>query len=280
MRIALAQLNSVLGDVDANLARAREVVVGCRADACDVVVFPELFLAGPKVGGSDEDLSMESTDPRLLSLAEAGGPTASVVGFVQSGRRDNLFDSAAYLVDGRVAHVHQKLYLVTYDIFEEGKYFTAGSSMRAFDTAQGRMAIMVCNDAWQPPLAFVAVQDGAQVLLISANSGDSSFDAVLDTRSSWEQITRFYASIFQCYVVFVNRVGHEGPLRFWGGSHVVDPWGHVIAQAPLYDETVMTVDIDRSLVRRRRRQVPFLKESRLDLLTKELTRLMRETGDE
>jgi predicted amidohydrolase len=85
--------------------------------------------------------------------------------------------------------------------------------------------------------------------------------------------------MFQLYVVFVNRVGTEGTLRFWGGSHVVDPWGQVIAEAAEYQEHLLTVDIDLSLVRRRRREIPLVREGRLGLLRREIDRLLEEGGD-
>ena len=85
--------------------------------------------------------------------------------------------------------------------------------MRAFDTGFGRMAILLCSDAWQPALAALAVQDGARVLIVPANSTVRRSDI----EEQWRDITRFYARTLQCYVVFVNRVGVEPGLRFWGG---------------------------------------------------------------
>jgi predicted amidohydrolase len=80
-------------------------------------------------------------------------------------------------------------------------------------------------------------------------------------------------------MVFVNRVGTEGKLRFWGGSHVVDPWGNVVAEAPLNTEDLLTVDIDLDAVRQRRMQVPLIKEARLGLIEREIKRLIAEGGD-
>lgn len=281
MRIMMAQLDSVLGDIEANGEKALEVLQEAGDDGADLVVFPELFMTGAGVGGVETDLGMGLDDLRLGKLLDATRDGPSVcVGFIQAGRRSNFFNSAAYLEHGEIRHVHRKVYRVTYHVFEEGKYFSPGESMRAFETAFGRMGMLVCNDAWQPPLVFVAVEDGAQVVLIPSNSGESSFDAVADTRAYWRQITRFYASMFQCYVVFVNRIGEESGIRYWGGSHVVDPWGAVIQEAPMHEEARVAVDLDVSQVRRRRRQAPFLKESRLGLLTKEMNRLVDEMGDE
>jgi predicted amidohydrolase len=152
--------------------------------------------------------------------------------------------------------------------------------MRAFDTRLGRMAILICNDAWQTFLPFIAVQDGAQVLIIPADSGSyPTYPELLDTRGYWRGITRFYSRMLECYVVFVNRVGKQDNLAFWGYSHVVDPWGTVVAEGPLHEEALITVDIDLGNVRRRRREVPLVKEARLALLARELNRLAEEGGD-
>jgi predicted amidohydrolase len=151
--------------------------------------------------------------------------------------------------------------------------------MRAFTSRFGRMAMMICNDAWQPTLGFLAVQDFARVLLIPTNSADARFPGDLDTTEYWRDITEFYGRMYECYVVFVNRVGSEGELDFWGNSHVVDPWGKTIVEAPLRKETVVTAELDFQAVLKHRKKVPLLKEARLSLLNRELTRLAEEGGD-
>jgi predicted amidohydrolase len=139
--------------------------------------------------------------------------------------------------------------------------------------------MLICNDAWQPFLPSIAVQDGAQVLIIPADSGSYPYPELLDTKDYWRGITRFYARMLESYVIFVNRVGKQEDLVFWGYSHVVDPWGRVVAEGPLHEEALITVDIDLADVRRRRREVPLVKEARLALLSKELNRLAEEGGD-
>ena len=98
--------------------------------------------------------------------------------------------------------------------------------------------MLVCNDAWQPALAFLAVQDAARMLIVPANSAAGAYPGALDTRGYWRDITRFYGRMFETYVVFVNRVGIEGDLEFWGGSHVVDACGDLVAgSAPVPSST-------------------------------------------
>ncbi len=277
--MALAQIDCILGDIDENLHRAKEVVAEAKNEGADLVVFPELSLAGYSLGELSNEVAIEAQSKPIISLAEEAGEMAVVVGFCEEGWRFQTYNSAAYLEGGSIRHVHRKLYLPNYRIYEEGKHYNPGQSMRAFDTRFGRMAILICNDAWQTFLPFIAVQDGARVLIIPADSGSYPYPELLDTKGYWRGITRFYARMLESYVIFVNRVGEEENLVFLGHSHVVDPWGRVVAEGPGREEALITVDIDLGNVRRRRREVPLVKEARLALLSKELNRLAEEGGD-
>ncbi len=279
MRVALAQVDCILGDTDENLRHAKEVVAEAKAGGADLIVFPELSLSGYAVGELDDEAPIKARSKPINSLAEAAGKSAVVVGFCEEGRDFQTYNSAAYLEGGALLHLHRKLYLPNYRVYEERKHYNPGQSMRAFDTKLGRMAMLICNDAWQPFLPFIAVQDGAQVLIIPADSGSYPHPELLDTKDYWRGITRFYARMLESYVIFVNRVGKQDNLVFWGYSHVVDPWGTVVAEGPLHEEALITVDIDLDHVRRRRREVPLVKEARLALLCKELNRLAEEGGD-
>jgi predicted amidohydrolase len=279
MRVALAQMDSVLGDTEENLRRAKEVVAQAKDRGADLTVFPELSLSGYALGELGDDVPIEAHSEPITSLAEAAGEMAVVVGFCEEGQRFQTYNSAAYLEGGVLRHLHRKLYLPNYRIYEERKHYNPGQNMRAFDTNFGRMAMLICNDAWQTFLPFIAVQDGAQVLIIPAASGPYPHPELLDTRGYWRGITRFYARMLESYVIFVNRVGKLDDLIFWGYSHVVDPWGTVVAEAPVHEEALITVDIDLGNVRRRRREVPLVKEARLALLARELNRLVEEGGD-
>src|SRR4051794_20376674 len=270
VRLAIAQIDCDLGDVEANARRIRETLAAA-ADA-DLVVFPELTLTGYEVGAVDADVSLAATAPDLAGLG-ADAP-ACVVGVAEAGPL-HTYNAAAYLDGGAIRHLHRKLFLPTYDIWEERKHFTPGAEMRAFDTRFGRMAILVCADAWQPALAALAVQDGARVLIVPA----ASAFRLPDIEETWRDITRFYARTLQCYVVFVNRVGREPGLRFWGGSHVYAPGGALVVEAPHDEPALVRVDLDLDAVRRVRRDMPLVKEARLALLSRELERLAAEGGD-
>ncbi len=281
MRFALAQVDPQLGDVDANLRLAEEVVAEAARDRADVVVFPELFLSGYSIGQVDADLSMRADDPRLRRLAEGAGVATLMIGFVETGTHSlHTYNSQAVYHDGHLVHVHRKLYLPAYFPFEERNHFTPGPSMLSFPVGpDARMAVLLCNDAWQPQLAFLATQGGAHVLIVPTASAQSRFPEHYDSHEYWHDITHFYGRMFELFVVFVNRVGTEGPLRFWGGSHVIDPWGNVVAEAAQMKADLLTVDLDLAMVRHRRRQVPLVKEARLGLLRREIDRLLTQEGD-
>ena len=280
MRITLAQVDAALGDVDRNVDRAERAVADAVTDGSDLVVFPELHLTGYAIGGLPDPVSMRADDPRLTRIAQRAGAAGVLAGFVEDGPGIHIYNAAGYFAGGELVHLHRKLYLPTYMSFEERKHFTPGPALRAFPGAGGtRMAVLLCNDAWQPQLAFLATQDGARVLLVPASSAQSNFPEHYDSRAYWRDITRFDARMFQLFVVFVNRVGTEGDLRFWGGSHVVDPWGEIVAEAPEGEEHLLTVDIDLLDVRRRRHAIPLVKEARLGLISREVARLLDEGGD-
>ena len=265
MRMALAQLDSRLGDLDANDVRARRALADAVDEGADLVVFPELQLSGYAVGHTDRETSC--TADELAPIAAAARGASVLLGF-HEWSLGRSYNSAAYYEGGALVHVHRKLYLPQ-TVADESLVFTPGERMRAFDTEFGRTAVLICNDAWQPVLPFLAAHEGARVLLMPACS--STF--LPEAEAYWHDLTRFYAQMLECWVVFVNRVGDEEGLSFWGGSHVVDPFGEVVAEAARFEEQLLVVDIDPARSDERRRDVPLLVGPRYDLLRAECDRL-------
>jgi predicted amidohydrolase len=227
----------------------------------------------------DASLAMPADDDRLRDLSAGDdGRAAVVVGFHEEAGT-HTYNSVAYLDAGSLVHIHRKLYLPTYDIWEEHKHFSPGQTLRAFDTRFGRFGMLTCNDAWQACPPFLVAQDGAEVLFIPANSVNSRAPDVIDTPAYWRDILRAVARMNELWVIFVNRVGSQDGLEFWGGSCVLDPTGALVAEAPMKEEALLVADIDVTAARRRRRQLPLLKDARLGLLVRELERLIAEGGN-
>lgn len=278
MRIGLGQIDSVLGKVDDNIQTMLRFIEQARAQRVDLLVFPELSVTGYWLGHVEQDLSLGLDDPRLQALISAAGDMAVVFGFHEdAGLR--TFNSAAFVQSRSVVHVHRKLYLPNYGPFEERKWFSPGQAMRGFRTRLGTMATLICNDAWQPVLPFLAVQDGAEVLIVPTNSSEKPTSDGVDNSAYWHDITRFYARIYQTFVIFVNRVGQENNLSYWGQSHVMDPAAQMLVQASSFEQELVMVDIDLKEITRWRRRAPLVREARLAMLEREFTRLASSGGD-
>ena len=243
-----------------NKALLRDAVRDAREQDADVLVTPELALSGYALAG---DTARQLAD--AAAVGENGGP-AVVVGFHE--RADEAtYNSAAWVDRGSVVHVHRKLYLCDYPPFDEHRLYAPGDELRAFDTRFGRVAILTCNDAWQPFLPALAAHDGAELLVIPAASSTT----VGEAEEYWRDLTRLYARLLQCYVVFANQAGSAGGFTFWGGSHVVDPSGEVVAAAGT-EETLLVADVDLGRVAARRAELPLLRDLRAGLLASELSR--------
>ena len=257
MRIAIGQLHCRVGN---NAPGILDAVRDARARSADLLVTPELALSGYALAGDTA-----RTVDEVAALLD-GSEIAVVAGFHER-LGDATFNSAAWIDDGMPVHVHRKLYLCDYPPFDEHELYAPGDELRAFDTPFGRVAILTCNDAWQPFLPALAAHDGAELLVIPAASSTT----VAEAEPYWRDLTRFYARLLQCYVVFANQAGSNGGFTFWGGSHVVDPHGEIVASAGP-DETLLVADVDLTQVTAWRAELPLLRDLRPGLLVSELAR--------
>jgi predicted amidohydrolase len=280
-RIVLAQLAPRLGALDDNLARHHEVLEEARAKGADLVVFPELGLTGYQLQDLAGEVAMRLDDPRLSRLAAATRGTSAVVSFVEESADHRLFIAAALLEDGETRHVHRKLHLPTYGLFDERRFFASGDVLRAVPSRLGvGVGIGVCEDFWHLPVAQLLALDGAQVLVNVSSSPGRDLAATnevgLGTATSWRTLMRTYAQLTTSFVIFVNRVGIDESISFWGGSEVLSPAGDTLFSAPFFDEGVFTCDINLADVRRERIALPLLRDERLELQHRELGRIIAE----
>jgi NAD+ synthase (glutamine-hydrolysing) len=276
--IALAQINTHLGDVPVNLEKHLEQIRRAKAAGADLVVFPELSLTGyclqDLVPGVSHHASME--DPVFKPLLEASQQIDLVVGFVDEDLRHRFYISAAYLSEGQVVHVHHKAYLPTYGLFDEGRFFAPGDEVRAFDTRFGRMGILICEDFWHASPPYLLWLDGADLLLLTSASPGRGLgkNPVLDAARWVEDINRAYAGLFTSFVVHANRAGFEDGLNFWGGSTVYDPNGELVAKCHHHAEQLMITEIDLNQLHRTRARLPLLRDERPSLTRSELERIL------
>jgi len=293
IRIALAQIAPRLGMLEENLARHAELVAEARAGGADLVVFPELGLTGYLLQDLAGEVAMRRDDPRLIELAaiaagesRAGGqpgrkPLSAVVSFVEESDDHRLFISVALLEDGAVRFVHRKLFLPTYGLFDERRFFAAGDRLRTVESRLGlRVGLAVCEDFWHLSVPETLAMDGAHLMINVSSSPGRDLAAIhevgLGTAASWQNLIRTYAQLTTSYVVFCNRVGVDETISFWGGSEVISPAGDAIFTAPLFDEGLHFVDVETAEVRRERISLPLLRDERPELHLRELRRVVAE----
>lgn len=277
---ALAQIHPAVADLTANLDKHIHYIDRARAEGADLLIFPELSLTGYNLQDLAHEVAARPTseDPAFRVLLLASHDLDLVVGFVHEDPRHRFYIAAAYLSQGRVVHIHNKVYLPTYALFDEGRYFARGDTVQAFDTRFGRMGMLICEDFWHASPPYLLWLDGADALLLlsaSPGRGLDTGDRLASAR--WvELVNQAYASLFTSYVLHCNRVGFEDGLNFWGGSAVTGPDGVMLAQAPYFEEALLVQEIDRSQLHRTRSRLPLLRDERTDLTLRELSRILDE----
>jgi NAD+ synthase (glutamine-hydrolysing) len=276
-RVALAQIAPVLGDRQRNFALHVETIEAALAREADLVIFPELSLTGYFVRDMVPDLSLRRSGPEVRELVKAAGSMSLVAGMVEESPRHRYYNAAFFAEGGRIVHWHRKVYLPTYGLFDEQRYFAAGERFEAFDTARfGRVGILICEDFWHLSAAAVMQAEEVDMLICIANSPARGVDGPkIATAETYELIARAFAQLLGAVVIVVNRVGFEDGLCFWGGSMAVGPDGRIIAQAPMLDESLTIAAFDPAQLRRQRLITPLARDERLLLTIEELNRIKR-----
>lgn len=278
LSIALAQINTVLGNVQRNLDRHMEIIHQAQATGADLLIFPELSLTGYVL----QDLVPTVTcrpnadDPVFRVLLDASRKLDIVVGFVDEDSRNRFYIASAYLSRGEVLHVHHKVYLPTYGLFDESRFFAWGDSVQAFDTRFGRVGMLICEDFWHASPPYLLWLDGADLFLFSsASPGRGLSSGPLLESAGWvNHILRAYSSLYTAFVAHTNRVGYEDGLNFWGGAAVYDPNGELIRQGPYHEEALTLVEIDLNQLHRTRARLPLLRDERTALVQREMNRIL------
>jgi len=277
LRVALAQVEPVLGDLAANLPMHLSWTRKAIASGADMVIFPELSLTGYMLQDLVSEVAIALTDSGpIRPLLNMSRRIAMVVGLVEETPGHRYYNSALFLDGGRIRHVHRKVYLPTYGMFDEGRYFAAGDRLEAFDTRLGRIGLLICEDFWHPSAALILAQDGADYLLVLSAGPTEGIDRRrgIIGHSIWRDLAKVTAQMQTLYVAYANRVGFEDGIHFSGGSCVFNPFGEPLAEAGLLDEGLVLCDLERSALRRARTMYPLLRDERLPVLAREVQRLL------
>src|SRR6187549_1906135 len=247
MRIALAQINTTVGDLDGNRARILEAIEEARSAEADLVLLPELAVTGYP----PEDLLLRpgflrAARASLDDIARATADVVALVGFPHLDR--DLYNACAVCADGEVKAIYRKRFLPNYGVFDEDRYFQPGRDLLLLRFGETLVGPTVCEDIWQPgPPATDLALAGAHVI---ANLSASPFH--LGKGLEREEMLATRARDNSCWVAFVNAVGAQDELIFDGHSLVLDEEGQIVARGPAFEEALLVVDVDAATAVSRR----------------------------
>jgi len=276
-RVAVAQIAPTLGDLEKNLALHEKMAREAIAQSANLLIFPELSLTGYFLKDQVPSVALRPDAQALQLFRELSQRIAIILGFVEEASGHRFHNASAYFEGGEIRHIHRKAYLPTYGIFDEARYLAAGERIRAFDTALGRMAILICEDLWHPAAPAIAAWDGAEILICPSASPGRGLgqEGPFQNASTWERTIRACGDLLTTYIIYANRVGYEDGACFWGGSEVVAPSGEPLAKASYLEEELLVADLDPGRLRRARVVNPLLRDERLELTLREITRIVQ-----
>jgi len=263
-RIGIGQIPSLQGEVEHNLGLIETQVKKAAADGVSLIVFPELALTGYLVDKRFSDLAIGLEGKTMDRLRELSRNVDIVTGFIEETPRHIFHNSAVHLSGGEILHVHRKIYLPTYGMFDERRYYGAGWDVAAYDTPKIRAAMLVCGDAWHLSLPYLAAHRGADLIIVIAASSTSGLADTTPCDWAWKAMCSSYALTLSCFVVFANLANAEnGDYDFWGGSFVCAPDGSTIAESDIAGTDLVACDLDPGALRSQRIRLPFRRDDSL-----------------
>lgn len=279
IRVAAVQMDCSLGQIQANADKmATMAEKALLEEGAELVVFPELSLTGYDNRQGFDHLTTDPDDPIFDRLKELSHDVGLMIGFVEE-RPGSLanYNSYGFLCNGEFRSVVRKIYPPTYSVHEEQKYFGKGTRLAAIDFNKFKIVPIICNDLWHPVISYLYHLMGAEVVVVPAASCTinnttlwPSYDEV------WTALIQFNALVYGSFVIFVNRVGSEAGLTFWGGSRILNPTGKILAEAPLNKEAIIVGDLDASLIRNARKYRPYHRDEDPRFARRQLEKIIHE----
>jgi predicted amidohydrolase len=278
--VALAQIKPKLGCLDDNLALVEAAIEKGISEGAHLVVFPELALTGYFLKDLVPDVAIRLDAPQIERLKLLSRRISIAIGLVEVTADYRFFNTALYLEEGEIKHVHRKVYLPTYGLFDEQRYLARGERFRAFDTRFGRVGMLICEDMWHLSAPYILAMDGATTLICLSSSPGRGISGAegLGSAAAWQRLTSTTAMFLNCRVFYCNRVGYEDGINFWGGSEAIAPSGEVTVRGSLLEVDFVLAQVDEGALRRERIFSPMMRDENMSLTVNELRRIERERG--
>jgi predicted amidohydrolase len=282
MKVALAQISPFLGDVKKNLDLHLRYFEKARKKKVDLLIFPELSLTGYTLKDLVEDVAISPEDNSIFDrLIAESRDVSTVLGFVEEKERGLFFNSAAFLSKGKILHIHRKVFLPTFGIFEEAKFFAQGKNFHTFPTPYGNTGMMICRDFLNYGAGYLLFAGGSEIMIIiSAAPGRGvAGGEAYETSRMWESMGETISRFSTSFLIYCNRVGFEDGKHFAGGSFIFDPLGQLVSIASYLDEDFLVHEINLDLIREARKKWPYKRDDKPEVILEALKRIVREYED-
>ncbi len=282
MKVALVQNAPHLGNIDKNYKTHLRNIEQAKKQNADLIVFPELSMSGYTIKDLVGELSFQpETNPILKKLKTLSKDISIVFGFIEEKERGIFYNSAAFLSGGQILHIHRKVFLPTFGMFEEAKFFAQGKNFISFSSPFGKTGMMICRDFLSYGAAYLLFAGGAEIIIVTSAApgrGFSDKDKFSSCRM-WEVMGESISRFSNAFLIYCNRVGFEDGKQFAGGSFIYSPTGQLITQAPYVEPCFLIQDIDLSEIRESRKNWPFKRDDKPEIILECLKRIVRNYED-
>jgi predicted amidohydrolase len=282
MKVAIAQIAPHLGDMDKNYEIHLNLVEKAKKNEAELIIFPELSLTGYTLQDFVPELALKPDDsPLFEQLRQLSRDISLVIGFVEEKERGQFFNSAAFISEGEILHIHRKMFLPTYGMFEELKFFGQGKNFLTFDSPFGKAGLMICYDFLHYGAGYLLFAGGSEIIIVlSAAPGRGiSGEEGWETSHMWELMGESLSRFSTSFVIYANRVGFEDGKAFAGGSFVYNPGGKLKAKASYGEEEFMLTDIDLEEIRTFRKKWPYKRDEKPEIILEALKRIVEKYED-
>jgi predicted amidohydrolase len=260
--LALAQISSQRENKKENLRKIEELTMRAKKEKADLVIFPELSLTGYVVRDQVYELAETIPGPSTTQIAELTRKTGMYVVFgmpeLSEKTKATIYNTAVFVGPEGIIGKYHKRYLPTHSVFEEKRYFRPGYQTAAFDTSLGKIGLCICYDLFFPEVTRLTRLEGAQLIICISASPSVR-------RSYFETLTAARAIENTAYLAYVNLVGVEDGLQFWGGSRLLSPTGDVISKARYDEEDLVLCEVDFKDIRPAEAFIPTLRDLRPEI---------------
>jgi predicted amidohydrolase len=282
MKVALAQISPHLGSLKKNLDIHLQTIEKAKKKNADLLIFPELSLTGYTLMDLVSEVSLIPEKDSIFKKLKAESRELSlVVGFVEEMDKGLFYNSAAFLSGGKILHVHRKVFLPTFGMFDEARFYAQGKNFHTFPTPFGKAGMMICRDFLNYGASYLLFAGGAEIIIVlSAAPGRGTAQAeAYETSHMWEIMGETISRFSTVFLIYCNRVGFEDGKHFAGGSFIFNPAGEMIARAKYIDQDFLLYEIDLDEVREIRKKWPYKRDDKPEVILEALKRTVRKYED-